>query len=64
MPTRAQKPLGGLGEPNVGRFGQKTQRPKITSSAGSRVTMTSTVTADADGEHRAEAGGGVELGEG
>ena len=50
-------------EPKVGRLGQKIQRPKITSSAGSRVTITSRVTADADREHRAEAGGGVHLGE-
>ena len=35
----------GSGEPNAGRFGQKIQRPKMTSSAGSSVTITSKVTA-------------------
>ena len=45
LPTLAQKPgLVGSGEPNVGRFGQKIQRPQITSRAGSRVTITRNVT--------------------
>ena len=46
LPTRAQSPAWvGSAEPNVGRFGQNIQRPKITSSAGSRVTITRKVTA-------------------
>ena len=41
VPTRAQKPVAvGSGEPNPGRFGQNTQRPQITSSAGSSVVIT------------------------
>ena len=35
----------GSGEPNAGRLGQKIQRPQMTSSAGSRVTITRKVTA-------------------
>ncbi len=45
-PILAQMPLlVGSGEPKWGRFGQKTQRPQITRSAGSRVTIARNVTA-------------------
>ena len=64
-PTLAQKPVDvGSWVSKVGRCGQKIQRPKITSSAGSRVIITSRPTADADGGDRAEPGGGVHVGEG
>ena len=44
-PTRAQKPVEvGSGEPKSGRFGQNTQRPQITSRAGSSVIMASSPT--------------------
>ena len=63
-PIRAQKPVVvGSDEPNVGRLGQKIQRPKITSSAGSRVSMTRQVTAMPIALTGPEAGGGVEVGE-
>src|SRR5207344_2785631 len=46
LPTRDQKPVWvGSAEPKTGRTGQNIQRPKITRSAGSSVTMTSSVTA-------------------
>lgn len=39
-PVRAQNPCSvGSGVPKCGTTGQKTQRPKITSSAGRRVSM-------------------------
>ena len=45
-PTRAQMPdWVGSGDPNDGRRGQNTQRPVITSRAGSSVTITTNVTA-------------------
>ena len=45
-PTRAQNPrLVGSGEPNVGLTGQKILRPKISSSAGSKVIIDSSATA-------------------
>ena len=45
-PTRAQMPwLVGSSEPKVGFLGQNIQRPKMTSSAGSRVIIASSVTA-------------------
>ena len=45
-PTLAHQPDDvGSGEPNAGRFGQNTHLPTITSSAGSRVTITRKVTA-------------------
>ncbi len=45
LPTRAQKPwLVGSSDPNVGRFGQNTQRPQMTRRAGRRVTITRKVT--------------------
>src|SRR5581483_7738242 len=45
-PTRDQKPRAvGSAEPNFGLTGQKTQRPKITSSAGSRVIIATRATA-------------------
>ena len=41
LPTFAQNPvLVGSGVPKAGRLGQKIQRPKITSRAGRRVTIT------------------------
>ena len=64
LPTRAQKPvLVGSGDPNVGRLGQKIQRPQITSRAGSRVTITRKVTAMPTARTGPMPGGGVELGE-
>ena len=46
LPTRAQKPCAvGSAEPKVGRLGQNTQRPVMTSIAGSSVTITSSVMA-------------------
>ncbi len=46
LPTRAQRPRQvGSGDPKVGRLGQNIQRPQITSSAGSSVTITRMVTA-------------------
>ena len=45
-PTRAQKPLVvGSAEPYAGLTGQNTQRPVITSSAGSSVIIASSATA-------------------
>ena len=42
LPTRAHSPpLVGSALPNAGRAGQKIHRPKITSSAGSRVSIAS-----------------------
>ena len=42
LPMRAQKPLAvGSSVPKRGRTGQKIHRPKITSRAGSRVSITS-----------------------
>ena len=64
LPTRAQRPVAvGSRGAEATAAGQKIQRPKITSSAGSRVIMTSQGHHDADGEHRAEPGGGVQVGE-
>ena len=45
-PTRAQKPrVVGSAEPYRGLYGQNTQRPVITSNAGSSVIMASSATA-------------------
>ena len=62
-PAPRRRSRCGRREPYVGRTGQKTQRPKITSRAGSRVSMTSQGDRDADGGDRAEALGGVHAGE-
>ena len=44
-PTRAQMPVSvWSGEPYVGRTGQKIHRPKMTSSAGSSVSITTSAT--------------------
>ena len=46
QPTRAHIPRWvGSAEPSVGRYGQKTPRGKVTSSAGSKVIMTNMPTA-------------------
>src|SRR6478735_3234753 len=46
LPTFDHRPVVlGSAEPNAGRLGQNIQRPKITSRAGSRVTITRNVTA-------------------
>ena len=53
LPTRPRSRSGWARRSRrSGRTGQKIQRPKITRSAGSSVTMTSRVTRDADGEDR------------
>ena len=45
-PIRAHRPCSvGSGEPRVGRRGQNTQRPKMTSSAGNKVSMANSPTA-------------------
>ena len=60
----AQRPVSGLtGSPKRGTNGQKIHRPTMTSSAGSRIIMTSSAHGDARGADRAEAAGGVHLGE-